>query len=59
MKLQARASFYSLLFLFAFVSTVKAADESFAYRFMGSPLLVLVVLIAIDAIAFAYHKIRK
>jgi len=50
---------YLLLFLFTFVSTVNAADESFADKFLGSPLLILVAIIAIDIIAFIYHKIRK
>jgi hypothetical protein len=47
------------LLLFAFVSTARAADESFASQFLGNPLLVLAVLLAIDGIAFLYHKIRK
>jgi len=28
-------------------------------QFLGSPLLIFVAILAIDAIAFAYHKIRK
>jgi len=50
---------YLLLFLFTFVSTVNATDESFTDKFLGSPLLILVAIIAIDIIAFIYHKIRK
>jgi len=50
---------YLLLFLFTFVSTVNAADESFADKFLGNPLLILVAIIAIDIIAFIYYKIRK
>jgi hypothetical protein len=48
-----------ILFLSALISTVRAADESFGSQFLGSPLLALVVLIVIDAIALLYHKIRK
>jgi len=50
---------YLLLFLFTFVSTVNATDESFTDKFLGSPLLILVAIIAIDIVAFIYHKIRK
>jgi len=45
--------------LFSLISSVSAADESFASKFLGSPLLVLTALIVIDIIAFIYHKIRK
>jgi len=45
--------------LFSLIHSVNAADESFANKFLGSPLLILVVLIVIDVIAFIYHKIRK
>jgi len=45
--------------LFSLISSVSAADESFANQFLGSPLLVLTALIVIDIIAFIYHKIRK
>jgi len=47
------------LFLFVEVDVVKAADESFAEQFLGSPLLILAALILIDVIAFIYHKLRK
>jgi predicted permease len=50
---------YLILLPFALVSTVRAADVSSASQFLGSPLLALVALIVIDAIAFLYHKIRK
>jgi hypothetical protein len=33
--------------------------ESFVSQFLGSPLLILTVIIVIDVIAFIYHKIRK
>ncbi len=48
-----------LFFLLASISHVYAADETFFDSFLGSPLLVLVVMIIIVGIAFVYHKIRK
>jgi hypothetical protein len=33
--------------------------DSFITQFLGSPLLILTAIIAIDIIAFIYHKIRK
>jgi hypothetical protein len=48
-----------ILFLSALISTVRAAGESFTSQFLGSPLLALAVLIAIDVIALIYHRIRK
>ena len=50
---------YSLFLLFALINIVSAADESFAYQFLGSPLLVLTVIIVIDIMALVYRKIRK
>jgi len=50
---------YLLLFLSVFISTVRAADGSFASQFVDGPLLALTVLIVIDVIAFIYHRIRK
>lgn len=49
----------AMLLFSAFVGIGVAADESFLYQFLGNPLLVLVVLLIIDAIALLYHKIRK
>jgi hypothetical protein len=48
-----------LVLFFALVNGVRASVGSDADKFLGSPLLVLVVLIAADIIAFAYHKLRK
>ena len=48
-----------IFLLFSLISSVSAADESFASQFLGSPLLILTALIVIDIIAFIYHKIRK
>jgi hypothetical protein len=45
--------------LFALVDTVWAAYDSFADRFIQSPLLVLAALLIIDIVAFAYYKLRK
>jgi len=50
---------YVAVFLFALVDHVYAADQSFVDQFIGNPLLILVVMIIIDAIAFAYHRLRK
>ncbi len=33
--------------------------NDFATQFLGSPLLVLTVILVIDVIALIYHKIRK
>jgi hypothetical protein len=59
MKRWAKWGLRALLLFSALVGTVAAADESFSYQFLGSPLLVLVVLLVIDAIALLYHRIRK
>jgi len=48
-----------IVFLLALVNSARAADESFADQFIGSPLLVLVAVIIIVFAAFVYHKIRK
>jgi len=60
-KLRRRiALVFGLLFsLFALVSRVYAADETFLDKFLGSPLLILAAVIVIVAVAFVYHKIRK
>jgi len=50
---------YSTFLLFALVKVVRAADESFGEQFLGSPLLVLVAVMIIAALAFLYHMIRK
>jgi len=33
--------------------------NDFVNQFLGSPLLILAVILIIDVIAFIYHKIRK
>jgi hypothetical protein len=50
---------YASVLLSTLIGTVRAADQSFASQFLGSPLLALAALVVIDAIAFIYHKIRK
>ncbi len=50
---------YPFLFLFTLINSVNAADESIVNRFLGSPLLVLIVIIVIDILVFIYHKVRK
>jgi cadmium resistance protein CadD (predicted permease) len=48
-----------LTLLFVLVTRVSASDGSAADQFLGSPLLILVSLIAIDIIAFMYHKLLR
>jgi len=50
---------YPILLLSVLVNRVYAADEPFIDQFFGSPLLVLVAVIIIDAIAVAYHRLRR
>ena len=59
MRRLAALALCNMLALFASISSVNAADESFADQFIGSPLLVLLAIIVIDIIALLYHKIRK
>ena len=49
----------SLLLMLSLVRLVNGSDTSATNRFLGSPLLILVALIAIDVGALAYHKLRK
>ena len=48
-----------LVLSFAFLKSASVTFGSAASEFLGSPLLILVALIVINAIAFAYHKFRK
>jgi cadmium resistance protein CadD (predicted permease) len=57
MKRLAKICAHLLVLFFALVGTVRADD--FAHQFLGSPLLILVALLVIDAIAFVFHKIRR
>ncbi len=59
MKKQKVLILNSLLFLFTLINSVTAEEESLADKFLSSPLIVLVVIILFDIIAFIYHKIRK
>lgn len=54
-----RLPLYILFLLFMLVNFVRAQEEPFVDRFLGSPLLVLAAIIVIDIIAFVYHKIRR
>ena len=58
MKIKAFA-FSCLVILFASVNGVHASVGSDADKFLGSPLLILVALIVVDIVAFAYHRLRK
>ena len=59
MKRQIPSAFYMLFLLFTLIMSVNAAGESFEEQFLGSPMLILVAIIAIDIMAFIYHKVRK
>jgi len=50
---------YPLTFLFVFISSANAAEDSLADQFLGSPLIILVAIIVIDIVAFIYHKVRR
>ena len=51
---------YTLFLAFSLmINRVYAAAESPINQFLGSPLLILTVIIVIDIIAFLYRKIRK
>ena len=45
--------------LSVFVKLVYGSGENFGEQFVGSPLLILVVVIVIAALASLYHRIRK
>ena len=48
------------LFLFlGLVDTVRAQEETFADKFLGSPLLVLTIIIVIAFLAMVFHRLRK
>jgi hypothetical protein len=59
MKQLEKCGLQTLLLFSAVVGIAAAADESFFYQFLGSPLLILVALLIIDAMALLYHRIRK
>jgi len=48
-----------LILLLSLVGLVSASATSAATQFLSSPLLILAALIAIDAGALAYHRLRK
>jgi len=45
--------------LFALAKLAYGAGENFGEQFIGSPLLVLVAVMVIAALASLFHKIRK
>jgi len=59
MKQCRKWSLQALLLFSAVIDIAAAEGESFFHQFLGSPLLILVALLVIDAIALLYHKIRK
>ena len=54
-----KAFLYAFTLLSALIGIVRGADESFASRFVDSPLLALAALVVIDVIAFIYHRMRR
>ncbi len=60
MKEELALTVYTLFLAFSLmINRVYAAEESPINQFLGSPLLILTVIIVIDIIAFLYRKIRK
>ena len=59
MKNPIRLAAYVLFLSVALVRVVNAADETFGEQFLGSPLLVLVAVTIIAALASLYHRMRK
>lgn len=59
MRKQAFLALNVVLILSAFVRMANASEETFADSFLGSPLLVLAVILIIDAVAVVYYRIRK
>jgi len=41
------------------INSVNAEGESFTDKFLGSPLIVLVVIVVIDILAFVFHRIKR
>jgi len=41
------------------MSVAQAQEQSYTNQFLGNPLLILVVFLVIDLLAFVYRKIRK
>jgi len=52
-------SLHTSFLLFMLINSVKAQEEPFVDKFLGSPLLVLVAIIVVDVISIIYHKIRR
>lgn len=50
---------YAFSLLFPLVSSVYAEDGSIQNQFLGSPLLILTIIIIIDIIVFLYRKLRR
>ncbi len=50
---------FVLFILSILMNSVNADNGSFTDEFLGSPLIVLVVIIAIDIAAFIFHRIKR
>jgi len=49
----------SMLLFLALLNGVWAQDESFGDKFIGSPLLIVTIVIIVALIAMVFHKIRR
>lgn len=47
------------VFLFALIDVARAENDSFFTQFLETPLLILVILIVINVIAFIYYRTKK
>jgi hypothetical protein len=59
MKRTAMLALCSFFLMFALVGVVRAAAENFGAQFLGSPLLILAIVIILAVLASLYHRIRK
>ena len=50
---------FILFMLSTLITSVDADSDSITDKFLGSPLIVLVVIIAIDIAAFIFHRIER
>jgi len=41
------------------INSVNAEGDSLTAKFLGSPLIVLVVIVVIDIIAFIFHRTKR
>ncbi|MGB9854159.1 MAG: hypothetical protein ACPLRY_05065 [Candidatus Bathyarchaeales archaeon] len=59
MRKKTLLTLYALFLLFPLVGSVYAENGSFQNQFLGSPLIILTIIIVIDIIVFLYRKLRR